>query len=88
MRKKNYPGRLTREEWLALPKSKRHEIAKRAQCDLYQLFKLCTKKICRRARSCCGDPAACEHELWLRAPKKLRNKVRDEYVRIGQLPYA
>jgi hypothetical protein len=29
MPKRNYPGRLTHEQWLALPRAKRHDLAAR-----------------------------------------------------------
>ncbi len=44
MPKRNYPGRLTREQWLALPRAKRHDLARRGQCDVLGPFRLCTNK--------------------------------------------
>jgi hypothetical protein len=49
MPKRNYPGRLTREQWQALPRAKRHDLARRGQCDVLGSFRLCTNKRCRRA---------------------------------------
>ena len=31
MPKRNYPGRLTHEQWLALQRAKRHDLARRGQ---------------------------------------------------------
>jgi hypothetical protein len=86
MRKRVYPGRLTLDEWQALPRDKRADLAKRAQCDLLGSFRHCTKKRCRRARSCFGDANACEKKLWKlhkNAPKTLNR----EYARLARLPY-
>jgi hypothetical protein len=83
-----YPGRLTAEEWRALPRDKRSELAKRAQCDLLGSFRFCTSKMCRRARSCSGDdPNACVTKLWQRERKKPKT-LRNEYARIARLPNA
>jgi hypothetical protein len=66
MPKRNYPGRLTHEQWLALPHGERRDLTLRAQCDLMGSFRYCTHKICRRARTCSGDAEACRIKLWLR----------------------
>ena len=87
MLKRDYPGRLTFEQWRALPRKQRYAMAKRAQCDLLKLYRFCARKTCRRARSCGGDPVACEQALWRQATTQLR-KVRDEYHRIGAMPNA
>jgi len=70
-------------DWLALPKDKRNDLVRRAQCDLLGSFRFCTDKDCRRARWCAGsDPRACKERLWKlkfkfklkgNAPKTLRN---------------
>ena len=77
MPKRNYPGRRTREEWQALPRAKRHDLARRGQCDVLGSFRLCTNKRCRRARTCSGDPTACHLRLWhlqKKKPKTLRRR--------------
>ena len=77
MPKRNYPGRLTREEWRALPRAQRHDLARRGQCDVLGSFRFCTNKRCLRARSCRGDPNACYLKLWRlqkKKPKTLRSR--------------
>jgi hypothetical protein len=78
MPKRSYPGRLTREEWQALPRAKRHDLARRGQCDVLGSFRLCTNKRCRGARTCSGDPAACNLKLW-RLQKKKPKTSRARY---------
>jgi hypothetical protein len=85
--KRDYPGRLTLDQWRALPREKRRDMAKRAQCDLLGSFRFCTNKKCRRARSCSGDPDACQEKLWRQVKKKPKT-FREEYARIGALPNA
>ncbi len=87
MLERDYPGRLTREEWRALPRQKRQELATRAQCDLLGSFRFCTNKMCRRARSCSGEPNACREKLW-RLVKKKPKTLREECARIGAMPDA
>ena len=85
MPKRNYPGRMTHDEWRALPYAKRRELTKRAQSDLLGSFRFCTQKPCRRHRTCCGkDPYACAERLWQRTKKKPKT-LRNEYARIGAL---
>jgi len=84
MRERHYPGGLTLEQWQALPRLKRYELAARAQCELLGSFRLCSNKACRRARSCCGDPDACRQKLWQRVGKKPK-RLREEYSRLGAL---
>jgi hypothetical protein len=55
MRRRTYPGRLTREEWLKRPVDERCLLAARAQSDLLGLWRSCDKKPCRRAHACHGD---------------------------------
>ena len=77
MPKRNYPGRLTREEWQALPRAQCHDLARRGQCDVLGSFRFCTNKRCLRARSCRGDPNACYLKLWRlqkKKPKRLRSR--------------
>ena len=77
MAKLNYPGRLTREQWQALPRAKRHDLARRGQCDVLGSYRLSTNKRCRRARTCGGDPTVCQQKLWLlqkKKPKTLRRR--------------
>ena len=68
---RSFPGRLTLEEWLALPYLDRLDLMRRAQCELFACHRLCASKQCRRHRTCCGDDAlACEQRLWhLTKPK-------------------
>jgi hypothetical protein len=86
--KRDYPGRLTLEQWRALPRQERYDMAKRAQCDLLGSFRFCTNKTCRRVRSCSGsDPNACADKLWKRVKKKPKT-LRSEYARIAAMPDA
>jgi hypothetical protein len=55
MRRRTYPGRLTREEWLKLSIRQRCVLAARADADLLELWRSCSKKPCRRAHVCQGD---------------------------------
>jgi hypothetical protein len=87
MPKRNYPGRLTHEQWLALPHKKRRDLTTRAQCDLFGSFRHCKHKLCRRARTCSGDANACLTKLWLLIKDKPK-RLLSEYARLEQLPYA
>ncbi len=82
--KHDYPGRLTAQQWQALPLAKRRALARRAQCDLLGSFRHCRNKRCRRARTCCADPLACVTRLWSRKSKKSK-RLRREYARLGML---
>ena len=79
MPKQSYPGRRTREQWRALPRKAREDLAMRAQCDLLGSFRHCRNKRCLRARTCCGDdPRGCYEKLWRLTkpkPKTLRDAV-------------
>jgi hypothetical protein len=55
MRARTYPGRLTREQWLKLTVRQRRLLAARADADLLELWRSCSKKPCRRAHACLGD---------------------------------
>jgi hypothetical protein len=55
MRRRTYPGRLTREQWLKLTVRQRYVLAARAEADLLDLWRSCSKKPCRRAHTCQGD---------------------------------
>ena len=88
MLKSDYPGRLTREQWRALPRATRYDMTQRARCDLLGSFRFCSNKTCRRARSCSsGDPNACLERLW-RLVKKKPKTLRQEYARIGAMTNA
>lgn len=52
---REYPGRLTRDEYYALPSAQRWLYAMRAKSDLLELWRTCRRKRCRRARACLGD---------------------------------
>jgi hypothetical protein len=77
--KRSFPGRLTLEEWLALPFGERAALVWRAQCDLLGSFRFCNEKPCRRERTCCADdPRGCQYRLWSRKkpkPKTLRHEL-------------
>jgi hypothetical protein len=55
MRRRTYPGRLTRDEWLQLSIRQRNVLAARAAADLLDLWRSCSKKPCRRGHACQGD---------------------------------
>jgi hypothetical protein len=82
---RSFPGRLTLEEWLARPSRVRNDLVRRAQCDLLGSFRFCTKKPCRRERTCCSDdPGACGWRLW--CLKKVKHKtLRWEWSRLERL---
>jgi hypothetical protein len=83
--KRSFPGRLTLEQWLAIPFRVRAPLVWRAQCDLLGSFRFCANKQCRRLRTCCGgDPLDCRDRLWRR--KKVRPKtLLREWARLGDL---
>jgi hypothetical protein len=83
--RRSFPGRLTLEEWLAIPYRERVDLIWRAQCDLLGSFRFCASKPCRRARTCCGDdPESRRRRLWPR--EKVRPKtLRDEWSRLDSL---
>jgi len=58
---RDYPGRLSRDEYYALPAAQRWLYAMRAKSDLLKLWLTCRRKRCRRARACQGDD-----RCWLR----------------------
>jgi hypothetical protein len=83
--KRSFPGRLTLEEWMALPDRKRMNLIFRAQCDLLGSFRFCARKPCRRKRTCCGDnPQACWQKLWRRKPVRPKTLWR-EWARLDGL---
>ncbi len=85
---KAYPSGLTREQWRALPRDRRYDLVRRAQCDFLGSFRCCSNKACRRARSCASkDPNACVQRLW-RLKKKKPKIWRNAYARIGELTDA
>jgi hypothetical protein len=83
--KRSFPGRLTLEEWLAVPFLKRIPLVWRAQCDLLGSFRYCANKRCRRERVCCGDdPNTCRQRLrGLRKPEP--KTLRREWARLDRL---
>ncbi|HUD88793.1 MAG TPA: hypothetical protein VMR17_20285 [Xanthobacteraceae bacterium] len=83
--KRSFPGRLTLEEWLAVPFRKRTDLVWRAQCDLLGSFRFCADKRCRRERTCRGDdPGACRQRLWRRKTGKPKTLCR-EWARLEGL---
>jgi hypothetical protein len=60
MRKPDYPGGHSREQWRALDRSQRRAMVRRALADLLGSFRYFTNKCCRRYRTCsAADPQAC-----------------------------
>ena len=55
MPRRTFPGRLTREQWLKLSDGQRYLLAARANADVLELWRSCSKKPCRRAHACHGD---------------------------------
>jgi hypothetical protein len=83
--KRNFPGRLTLDEWLTVSYRARIDLIWRAQCDLLGSFRFCAANPCRRARTCCGDnPEACRRQLW-RLKKTMPKTVRNEWARLDRL---
>jgi hypothetical protein len=58
---RDYPGRLTCDEYYALPSAQRWLLAMRAKSDLLELWRTCSKKPCKHAHACQGD-----ERCWLR----------------------
>jgi hypothetical protein len=82
---RSFPGRLTLEDWLALPSLGRRDMVDRAACELLQCHRLCAGKQCRRHRTCCGDDAAaCKEQLWQRTTRRPMT-LRRELSRLGYL---
>lgn len=82
---RSFPGRLTLEEWLALPGLGRRDMILRAQCELLRCHRRCASKDCRRHRACCRDDArACKERLWRRAPTRPKT-LRREFRRLENL---
>jgi hypothetical protein len=85
MSKGNFPGRLTLEQWRAVPFLMRIDLIRRAQCDLLGSFRSCANKRCQRARTCFGDdPLVCRERLW-RLMKVKPKTLRREWSRIEDL---
>jgi len=84
---RSFPGRLTLEEWQALPFAERVEQVWRAQSDLLGSFRFCAGKRCRRERSCRGaDPGTCRDERWnLKTPESKTKALREEWNRLDRL---
>ena len=75
MTKRSFPGRVTLEEWLALPWRARMKSIGRAQADLIGSFRYCADKRCRRHRMCVSDdPETC----W----KKIQRQRRGTRIRM------
>jgi hypothetical protein len=72
-----FPGRLTLEQWLALPAPARDRLIGQAQCDLLGSFRCCANKKCRRQRTCCApDPLECRNRIRSRRAKAARAAVK------------
>jgi hypothetical protein len=86
---RSFPGRLTLEEWSALPHLGRRDMIHRAECELLHCHRLCASKVCHRHRACCADDALeCERSLWQRAllhPRTLRRELARLYD-LAKLP--
>lgn len=75
---RDYPGRLTKDEYYALPTPRRWLYAMRAKSDLLELWRTCSKKPCRKHHTCQGD-----ERCWLRpaeADLKNPNLGRPDFV--------
>ena len=68
MCRRTYPGRLVRDEWLRISMRQRLLLTKRAESDLLELWRTCSKKPCRRAHACLGDER-CSLRPWQEAWK-------------------
>jgi len=55
----------------------------RLYCDVLALWKGCPKKICKRQRSCMGEPAACLKRAWGSIPRHRHNELRDAVIAGG-----
>ena len=74
---RDYPGRLTREEYYALPSWERWLYAMRAKSDLLELWRSCSKKPCRKHRACHGDQLC--HQRPMEADLKNPNLGRPDF---------
>ena len=82
---RSFPGRLTLEEWLALPSLGRRDMIRRAQCELLACARFCANKMCRRHCTCCGDDSTvCERRLW-RLPEPPMKALRRQLGRLETL---
>jgi hypothetical protein len=82
---RSFPGRLTLDEWIALPDLGRREMIHRAVCTLLECERFCTNRMCQRHRSCCGDDAAeCERRL-RRLPRPRLMALQAELGRLEDL---
>jgi hypothetical protein len=56
---------------------------RRVQCTLFQFWRGCALKRCRRARRCDGDPHACFERWWPLVPEVLKVQYRAAIVALG-----
>jgi hypothetical protein len=56
---------------------------RRVQCTLFQFWRGCARKRCRRARRCDGDPHACFERWWPLMPEHLKVQYRAAIVALG-----
>jgi hypothetical protein len=82
--RRSFPGRLTLEQWAAIPFRERIHLIWRAQCDLLGSYRYCANKCCKRQRTCSGDALACRQRLWRRNRVKPK-PLRQELFRLDQL---
>ena len=83
--RRSFPGRLTLEEWQAVPLSKCIELIRRSHCDLLGSFRRCGDKSYRRHRTCCGaDSESCRRRL-SRLIKPQPKTLRSEWARLDAL---
>ena len=71
-----FPGRLTLEQWLAIPWRSRIDLIWRAQADLLGSFRYCADKRCRRHRFCVSD----DPEMCWKKIRRLRRGSRPRMV--------
>jgi hypothetical protein len=96
---RDYPGRLTRDEYYALPAARRWLYAMRTKSDLLELWRSCRKKRCRRARACHGDELCYQRPIAadLKSPNlgqpdfefsyKYPKELDEPFVDLENLPY-
>ena len=75
---RDYPGRLTREEYYALPTPQRWLYAMRAKSDLLELWRTCSKKTVPEHHACHGDKLCYRRPM--QADLKTPNRGRLDFV--------
>jgi hypothetical protein len=55
---------------------RKQDAARRFQCNLMQFWRMCTKPVCRRNRTCSSEPDICFERNWALVPEDEKEWVR------------